>query len=127
MASESTPLEKGQNFATSTGTQEREEMSELSKISTEKVATTRSPSGNTKMHEVTEKTATSTSFSEQVKNTLGNFFPFTLGSGTGDEVETRKEEEDDVEQDDFGSQINHNSSTHESGAPTNRETVFACN
>ena len=74
------------------------------------------------MHGVTGKTATSTSFSERVKNTLGNFFPFTLGSGTGDEVETLKEEEDDVEQDDFGFQISLNSSTHESGARTNRET-----
>ena len=74
------------------------------------------------MHGVTGKTATSTSFSERVKNTLGNFFPFTLGSGTGDEVETQKEEEDDVEQDDLISQLSLNSSTHESGAPTNRET-----
>ena len=97
-------------------------MSELSDISTENVATTRSPTGNTKMHGVTGKTATSTSFSERVKNTLGNFFPFTLGSGTGDEVETQKEEEDDVEQDDLISQLSLNSSTHESGARTNRET-----
>ena len=102
-------------------------MSELSEISTENVAATRSPTGKTKMHGVTEKTATYTSFSERVKNTLGKFFPFTLGSGTGDEVETQKQEEDDVEQDDLGSQISLNSSTHESGAPTNRETLFACN
>ena len=35
LASESTPVEQGQDFATSTGTLDREEMSELSDISTE--------------------------------------------------------------------------------------------
>ena len=39
LASESTPVEQGQDFATSTGTLDREEMSELSDISTEIVAT----------------------------------------------------------------------------------------
>ena len=34
LASESTPVEQGQDFATSTGTLDREEMSELSDIST---------------------------------------------------------------------------------------------
>ena len=43
LASESSPVEQGQDFATSTGTLDREEMSELSDISTEIVATTRSP------------------------------------------------------------------------------------
>ena len=43
LASESTPVEKSQDFATSTGTLDREEMSELSDISTEIVATRRSP------------------------------------------------------------------------------------
>ena len=47
LASESTPVEQGQNFATSTGTLDREEMSELSDISTEIVATRRSPTDNT--------------------------------------------------------------------------------
>ena len=74
------------------------------------------------MQGVTEKTATSSSFSEQVKKTLGNFFPFTLGTRTGDEVETQEEEEYDDDYDDFGSQLSLNSSTHENGAPTNRET-----
>ena len=46
LASESTPLEQGHDFATSTGTLDREEMSELSDISTEIVATTRSPTNN---------------------------------------------------------------------------------
>ena len=44
---------------------------------------------------VTEKQATSSSFSERVKNTFGNIFPFTMGAGTGDEGEYQEEEEDD--------------------------------
>ena len=55
LASESTPVEQGQGFATSTGTLDREEMSELSDISTEIVATRRSPTDNTMMADVTEK------------------------------------------------------------------------
>ena len=43
LASETTPVEQGQDFATSTGTLDREEMSELSDISTEIVATRSSP------------------------------------------------------------------------------------
>ena len=77
LASESTPVEQGQDFATSTGTLDREEMSELSDISTEIVATRRSPTDNTMMAGVTEKQATSSSFSERVKNTFGNIFPFS--------------------------------------------------
>ena len=122
LASESTPVEQGQDFATSTRTLDREEMSELSYISTENIATKRSPTDNNMMHGVTEKTATSSLFSERLKNTLGNFFRFTMGTGTGDEVETQEEEEDGDEQDDFGSQLSLNSSTHESGAPNNKET-----
>ena len=67
LASESTPVEQGQDFATSTGSLDREEMSELSDISTENVATRRSPTDNTMMAGVTEKQATSSSFSERVK------------------------------------------------------------
>ena len=122
LASEYTPVEQGQDFATSTRTLDREEMSELSDISTENVATTRSPTDNTMMHGVTEKPSTSSSFSEIVKNIFGNFFPFTMGKGTGDEAETQEEEEDDDEQDDFGSQVSHNSSTRENDAYTDRET-----
>ena len=122
LARESTPVEQGQDFATSTGTLDREEMSELSDISTENVATTRSITDDTMMHGVTEKPAASSSFSERVKKTLGNFAPFTMGTGTGDEAETQEEEEDDDEQDDFESQISHNSSTQENDAYTNRET-----
>ena len=70
LASKSTPVEQGQDFATSTGTLDREEMSELSDISTEIVTTRRSPTDNTMMTGVTEKPATSSSFSERVKNTF---------------------------------------------------------
>ena len=73
VASEASPVEQGQDFATSTGTLDREEMSELSDISTDNVVTKRSPLDNIMMHGVTEKPATSSSFSERVKNTLGNF------------------------------------------------------
>ena len=95
LASESTPVEQGQDFTTFTGTLDREKMSELSDISNENEATTKSLTDNTMMVGMTEKPATSSSFSERVKNTLGNFFPFTMGTGTGDEAEAQEEEEDD--------------------------------
>ena len=122
LASESTPVEQGQDFATSTGTLDREEMSELSEISTEIVATRISPTDNTMMAGVTEKQATSSSFSERMKNTFGNIFPFTMGAGTGDEGESQEEEEDDEEQADFGSQDSLNSSTQENEPYTDRGT-----
>ena len=109
LASESTPVEQGLDFATSTGTLDGEEMSELSDISTENVTTTRSPTDNTMMVGVTEKPATSSSFSERVN-------PFTIGTGTGDEAETQEEE------DDVGSQVSLSSSTQENDAYTNRAT-----
>ena len=59
---------------------------------------------------------------ERVKNTLEDFFPLTIGTGTGDEAETQEEEEDDDEIDDFESQVNLNGSTHGNRASTNRET-----
>ena len=68
LASESTPIEQGQDFATSTGTLDPEEMTEQSDISTEIVANRRSPTDNTMMAGVTEKQATSSLFSERVKN-----------------------------------------------------------
>ena len=97
-------------------------MSELSDISTENLATTRSSTDNTMMLGVTKKPATSSSFSERVNNTFGNFFTFNMGTGTGDEAETQEEEEDDDGQHDFGSQVSLNSSTHENDAYTDRET-----
>ena len=122
LASESTPVEQGQEFATSTVTLDREEMSELSDISTEIVATRRSPTDNTMMAGVTEKQATSSSFSERVKNTFGNIFTFIMGVGTSDEGESQEEEEDDEEQGDFGSQFSLISSTQENEAYTDRGT-----
>ena len=79
LASESTPVEQGHDFATSTGTLDREEMSELSDISTEIAATRRSPTDNNLMAGGTGKQTTSSSFSERMKNTFGNIFPFTIG------------------------------------------------
>ena len=119
---ESTPVEQGQDFATSTGTLDREEMSELSDISTEIATTRRSPTGNTMMAGVTEKQTTSSSFSERMKNTFGKIFPFTMGVGTGNASESQEEEEDDEEQVDFGYQVSLNSSTQENEAYTDRET-----
>ena len=121
-ASESTPVEQGQDFATSTGTLDREEMSELSDISTEIVATRRSPIDNTMMAGVAQKHATSSSFSERVKNTFGNIFPFTMGAGAGDEGESQEEEEDVDEQVEFGSRVSLNSSTQENEANTDGGT-----
>ena len=122
LASESTPVEQGQDFATSTGTLDREEISELSDISAETVASRRSPTDNTMMAGVTEKQTTSSSFSERMKNTFGNIFPFTMGVGTGNEGESQEEEEYDEGQVDFGSQVSLNSSTQENEAYTDRET-----
>ena len=123
LASESTPVEQGHDFATSTGTLDREEMSELSDISTEIVASRRSPIDNTMMAGETEKQTTSSSFSERMRNTLGNIFLFTMGVGTGNECESQEEEEDDEEEQvDFGSQLSLNSSTQEIEAYVERET-----
>ena len=122
LASESTPVEQGQDFATSTGTLDREEMSEVSDNSTEIVATRRSPTDNIMMTGVTEKQAASSSFSERVKNAFENIFRFTMGVGTGDEGESQEEEEDHDEQVDFGSRVSLNSSTQENEAYTDRES-----
>ena len=122
LASESTPVEQGHDFATSTGTLDREEMSELSDISTEIVATRRTPTDNTMIAGGTEKQTTSSSFSERMRNTLGNIFPFTMGVGTGNEGESQADEENEEEQVDFGSQVSLNSSTQENEAYVERET-----
>ena len=71
---------------------------------------------------VTEKQTTSSSFSERMKNTLGNIFPFTMGLGTGIEGESQNEEEDDEEQVEFESQVSFNSSTQENEPYINRGT-----
>ena len=121
LASESTPVEQGHDFATSTETLDREEMSELSDISTEIAATRRSPTDSTMMAGGTGKQTTSSSFSERMKNTFGNIFPFTMGGGAGNEGESQ-EEEDEEEQGDFGSQVSLNSSIQENEAYVGRET-----
>ena len=74
LAKEPTPVEKGPDFTTSTATLDREEMSELSDISTENVATTRSLTDNTKMHGGTEKTATN-------EEHFGKLCPIFYGNG----------------------------------------------
>ena len=122
LASESTPVEQGHDFATSTGTLDREEMSELSDISTEVATTRRSPTDNTMMASGTGKQITSSSFSERMKNTLGNFFPFSMGGGAGNDGESQEDEEDEEEQGDFGSQVSLNSSIQENEAYVGRET-----
>ena len=96
-------------------------MSELSDILTEIAATRRSPTDNTMMAGGTEKQTTSSSFSERMRNTLGNIFPFTMGGGAGNECESQ-EEEDEEEPVDFGSQVSLNSSTQENEAYVERET-----
>ena len=121
LASEPTPVEQGHDFATSTGTLDREEMSELSDISTEIAATRRSPTDNNMMASGNEKQTTSSSFSERMRNTSGNIFPFTMGGGAGNEGKSQ-EEEDEEEQGDFGSQVSLNSSTQENEAYVGRET-----
>ena len=121
LASESTPVEQGHDFATSTGTLDREEMWELSDISTEIPATRRSPTDTNMMAGGSEKQTTSSSFSERMRNTLGNIFPFTMGGGAGNEGESQEEEDED-EQLEFGSQVSLNSSTQENEAYVGRET-----
>ena len=96
LTSESFPVEQDHNFATSTRTLDREEMSELSDISTENAAAAAAaaagtPTDNTLIHGMLEKAVMSSTFSERVKNVLVNFFPFTMGMGTGDEVDTQEE------------------------------------
>ena len=82
----------------------------------------RSPTDNTMMAGGAEKQTTSSSFSERMKNTFGNIFPFTMGVGTGNEGESQEEEVDKDEQVDFGSQVSLNSSTQENEAFIERET-----
>ena len=122
LESESTPVEQGQDLATSTGTLDRAEMSELSDISTEVVTIRRSPTDNTMLADATEKQTTSSLFTEIMKNTFGNIFPFTMGTGTGNEGESQEEEEDDDEQVDSGSQLSLNSSTQENDPYLGEET-----
>ena len=60
---------------------DREEMSELSDLATENPADGGSPTENNMMHGLTEKTASSSSFSERVKNNSRKIFPVYYGNG----------------------------------------------
>ena len=125
LKSESNLVKQGHDFDISTETLDRVEKSEMFEISIKNTATAGSPTENTMMHGVTKKSATSSSFSERVKNTLRNFFPLSLGTDTVDEVDTHEEEEDKNEIDDFKSQISLNRSTHENEASTNMKTSYS--
>ena len=96
-------------------------MSELSDISIDNPSVGGSPTNDTMMHGVTEKAATSSLFSERVKNKLGNFFPFTVGTGTGDEPHTNEEDKSRREIDDSGSQVSLRSSTLENKNSANTD------
>ena len=74
------------------------------------------------MADATEKQTTSSSFTEIMKNTFGNIFPFTMGAGTGNEGESQEEAKDDDEHVDSGSQISLNSSTQENEPYLGEET-----
>ena len=67
----SVPVENGNDFVTSIGTLDREELSELSCISIKNPVVGGSPTSITMMHGVTEKAATYYLFSQRVKNTMG--------------------------------------------------------
>ena len=89
-------------------------MSELSDISVEELVVEGSPTDLTiMMQALSEKAATSSLFWERIKNTIGNFYPFTKGAGTGDEIDTQEEGDDDEEIDEFESQLSFDSSTNE--------------
>ena len=69
----------------------------------------------------TGKQTTSSSFSERMKNTFGNIFPFSMGGGAGNDGESQ-EEEDEEEQGDFGSQVILNGSIQGNEAHVGRKT-----
>ena len=79
------------------------------------------------MHGVSEKAATSSSFTKRVKNTLGKFFLFTMRTGTGDEVD---EEDDDNEKiDDYSDLFDavRTKNTATNGIPNYRELTTTAN
>ena len=80
---EPTPVEQGHDFATSTGILDREELSELSDISIENPAVGGSPTDNNMMYGVTDKSATSSSFSERERGRTfwENIFFLYQGNG----------------------------------------------
>ena len=68
-----------------------------------------SPIDNSKMHEVAEKVATSSSFSERNKNFFWKIFSVYHANGTGDEIETKEKDEDNGEINDSESQMSFDS------------------
>ena len=77
------------------------------------------------MRGVNEEATTFSSFSEQVKNLLESFSPFTIGMETGNEVDNQKEGEDNREIDDIESQMSLSSSTQENEATANTENDYS--
>ena len=73
LASKSASVEQRQDSATSTRSLDRKEKSELSNFLIEKPAAEASLTGHTMMQGKSGKAATSSSFSERLKNTLGYF------------------------------------------------------
>ena len=65
------------------------------------------------MQGVSQKAATFSTLSDRVKNSLGNFFPFNLVTGTDDGIDTQEQGYDNEQNDNFESQLSFYSSTHE--------------
>ena len=100
-------------------------MSELSNVLIQNTEVGRKPTDNTMMRGVAEKAASSSRFLERLKNTLGNFFPLTIGTGTGNEVDTQEENEVNRENDESESQVGLSNSTQENEAPANTELGYS--
>ena len=77
LSSEPTLVERGQNFATKTGTFDREEVSTMSEISIGKAADEGSSTDHTMMRGDSEKAVMSSFLYERLEITLENMFPFT--------------------------------------------------
>ena len=77
LSSEPTLVERGQNFATKTGTFDQEEVSTMSEISTGKAADEGSSTDHTMMRGDSEKAVMSSFLYERLEITLENMFPFT--------------------------------------------------
>ena len=87
-------------------------MSELSDTSTKKPAVEGSPTDYRMMQGEPKKVVTAPSFSEELKNTTGNFFLFTMGAGARDEIDTQDGADSNKEADGYWSQQSFNSSNH---------------
>ena len=102
LASESTSVEQGYDFAT--WTLDWGEISELSGVSIERSAVENSAVLElTMMLEKPGKLVTLPSFSERSKHFQIKFFPFTMEAGAGEEIETEGEADNVEEEDNFRS------------------------